>query len=79
MGARCLPLSVPALTLFRHNTVSRPVSVTEHYTHDVIALAAFAFDADSVRATKDHPCVSIDAMRRLADAIMALLMDPLAM
>lgn len=61
------------------NFVFLALSVSEHYTHDVIALAAFAFDADSVRATKDHPSVSFAAMRKIADAIMALILDPLAM
>ncbi|CAN0228567.1 unnamed protein product [Pylaiella littoralis] len=51
----------------------------ERYTHDVIALTAFAIDADSVRATKDRPCVSFEAMRGITGAIMALLMNPLAM
>ena len=55
------------------------VSVSERYTHDVIALAAFGFDADSLRATEDRPSVSFEAMRSIIAAIMRLLMDPLSM
>ncbi|CAN0178058.1 unnamed protein product, partial [Ectocarpus fasciculatus] len=49
------------------------------YTHDVIALSGFGFDADSVRATKDRPSVSFDAMGRIVEAFLALSVDPLAM
>jgi len=45
----------------------------------VIALAGFGFDADSVRATRDRPCVSFEAMDDLVVAFMKLIMDPLAM
>ena len=51
----------------------------DNYTHDVIALAGFGFDADSVRATKDRPCISFEAMNDLVIAFMKLIMDPLAM
>lgn len=54
-------------------------SVAERYTHDVIALAAFGIDADSLRATEDRPCVSYQAMGQLVAAAMALTVDPLMM
>ncbi|CAM9835267.1 unnamed protein product [Ectocarpus fasciculatus] len=49
------------------------------YTHDVIALSGFGFDADSVRATKDHPSMSFEAMDAIFEAALALSVDPLAM
>lgn len=55
------------------------VQTFEHYTHDVVALAAFGFDADSVRATEDRPSVSFEAMGSIASAIMKLVMDPVSM
>ncbi|CAM9573088.1 unnamed protein product, partial [Scytosiphon promiscuus] len=51
--------------------------IFERFTHDVIALAGFGFDADSVRATADRPSVSYQAMGNILEALMALLMDPL--
>ena len=42
------------------------LTILERYTHDVIALAAFGFDADSVQATEDRPSVSFEAMRMIA-------------
>lgn len=56
-----------------------PGSISAHYTHDVIALAAFGFDTDSTRATEDRPSVSFQAMRMITTAFMKLAMDPLAM
>ncbi|CAN0250653.1 unnamed protein product, partial [Scytosiphon promiscuus] len=55
------------------------VHTFERYTHDVIALAAFGFDADSVRATRERPCVSFDAMSKVVAAAIALFTDPLMM
>eukprot|EP00903_Cladosiphon_okamuranus_P007588 g7361.t1 len=55
------------------------VETFERYTHDVIALAGFGFDADSVRSTKDRSSVSFDAMRKVVAAFMRLLLDPLSM
>ncbi|CAN0022014.1 unnamed protein product, partial [Ectocarpus fasciculatus] len=49
------------------------------YTHDVISLSGFGFDADSVRATKDRPSVSFEAMGRIVEAALALSVDPLTM
>ncbi|CAN0394924.1 unnamed protein product, partial [Ectocarpus sp. 12 AP-2014] len=49
------------------------------YTHDAIALSGFGFDADSVRATKDRPSVSFEAMGAIFEAALALSVDPLAM
>ncbi|CBJ30458.1 cytochrome P450 [Ectocarpus siliculosus] len=49
------------------------------YTHDAIALSGFGFDADSVRATKDRPSVSFEAMGAIVEAALALSVDPLAM
>ncbi len=54
-------------------------SCPDRYTHDVIALAAFGFDADSLRATEDRPSVSFQAMHTIVSAGMRLLMDPLSM
>ncbi|CAN0057062.1 unnamed protein product [Scytosiphon promiscuus] len=53
------------------------VPTFERYTHDVTALAAFGFDADSLRATEERPCVSLNAMNKIATAGMALTVDPL--
>lgn len=52
--------------------------VTERYTHDVVALAAFGFDADSLNATEDRPCVSFQAMHNIIAAMMKLMLDPIA-
>ncbi|CAM9729929.1 unnamed protein product [Ectocarpus sp. 4 AP-2014] len=49
------------------------------YTHDAIALSGFGFDADSVRATKDRPSVSFEAMGAIIEAALSLSVDPLAM
>ncbi|CAM9435860.1 unnamed protein product [Hapterophycus canaliculatus] len=55
------------------------VDTFDRFTHDVIALASFGFDADSVRATKDRPCASFEVTGKIVDALMALLIDPIAM
>lgn len=49
------------------------------FTHDIIALTAFGFDANSMGATKDKPCKSYDSMAVIFDSLMALVMQPLAM
>eukprot|EP00752_Nemacystus_decipiens_P003173 g2936.t1 len=54
------------------------VETFERYTHDVVALAAFGFDADSLRATEDQPSVSFQAMRLIIAAMMKLMLDPVA-
>ncbi|CAN0553677.1 unnamed protein product, partial [Ectocarpus sp. 12 AP-2014] len=41
--------------------------------------SGFGFDADSVRATKDRPSVSFEAMGAMFEAALALSVDPLAM
>lgn len=69
------------LTPFRSGCHPPPSAdlVTECYSHDVIALVAFGFDADSVRATDDCPSVSFQAMRAVVAALMKLAFDPLSM
>lgn len=49
------------------------------FTHDVIALAAFGVDVDSVRATVERPCKSFDAMATKTSAIDKLITKPLDM
>ncbi|CAM9461272.1 unnamed protein product [Ectocarpus fasciculatus] len=64
------------------NGLGEPVDFVQEfgrYTHDVIALSGFGFDADSVRATKDRSSVSFDAMGAIFEAALALSVDPLAM
>lgn len=56
-----------------------PLFFAGRYTHDAIALSGFGFDADSVRATKDRPSVSFEAMGAIVEAALALSVDPLSM
>eukprot|EP00752_Nemacystus_decipiens_P003174 g2937.t1 len=63
----------------QHGGTVEFVQTFERFTHDVVALAAFGFDADSLRATNDRPSVSFQAMRTIIDSIMRLVMDPLSM
>eukprot|EP00752_Nemacystus_decipiens_P014601 g13003.t1 len=49
------------------------------FAHDVIALAAFGVDVDSVSATVETPCESFDAMESKTYAVDKLLLKPLDM
>lgn len=54
-------------------------AISARFTHDIIALTAFGFDANSMGATKEKPCKSYDSMAVIFDSLMALLMQPMAM
>eukprot|EP00903_Cladosiphon_okamuranus_P020514 g18832.t1 len=54
------------------------VGTFERYTHDVIALAAFGFDSDSLRETDERPSTSFQALRMIIAAMMKLMLDPVA-
>lgn len=59
--------------------VARQTLGAARFAHDVIALAAFGVDVDSVSATAELPCKSFDAMTSKTSAIDKLILKPLDM
>ncbi len=53
-------------------------SVSERYTHDVVALAACGFDSDSLRDTEERPSTAFRSLRVIIAAMMKLMLDPVA-